>query len=79
MAASEKELREARRWVASWLVCALVLLGVGIRYAPWTPPPARVQPPPPTPRPPEPPEEPADTPANPSLPLWPFFMPKNSR
>ena len=85
MAASEQELREARRWVAVCLLGALALLGVGIRFAPWTPPPRHTQAPTPFPlakdfshpNPEADPEEP-ETPSNPSLPLWPFFVPKNS-
>lgn len=84
MAVSDDELREARRWVAICLVSALALLGLGIRFAPWTPPPAHTEAPAPpkpkrdaaNPTPEASPEQP-ETPSNPSLPLWPFFVPKN--
>ena len=84
MAASETELKEARRWVVACLVGALVLLGMGIRFAPWTPPPAHTHTPvespareaSPPPKSAAAPEEP-QTPSNPSLPLWPFFVPRN--
>jgi|GEM_PF-6661726 len=44
MADSERQREKARRWVAASLMGALALLGLGIRYAPRAPPPARRRP-----------------------------------
>ena len=72
---SERQRGAARRWMAASLLMAAALLGLGIRYAPRTPVPARRRPAAEAnPQTTQKPEPPASEPPPPAIPPWLYFV-----